>query len=144
MIVILRNIVYQLKQCCFTLFSVETMFQTILHTSLSFNQLSRLFTIHIYYSRTSPLRIQGAIVSSKIQIFRLEAFQNTDVHQTAIHTVQGSNFWLKIDYHACSILRYGARQYFLIIIRLACTQPFKVWCTVLFSGEKQTAVHVAF
>ena len=35
-IVILLNIVCPLKQCCFTAFSMETMFQAILRTSLSF------------------------------------------------------------------------------------------------------------
>ena len=40
MIVILINIVYPLKQYSFTAFSVETMFQTILRTRLS-------FTIHL-------------------------------------------------------------------------------------------------
>ena len=69
---------------------------------------------------------------------RLPFIQHFNVWCTAV--ISGK----KIDCHASSILRYGARQHFLIIIRLACTQQFKGWCTALFSGEKQTAVHAAF
>ena len=45
-----------LKQCCLTAYSMKTVSNNVTYNP----------TIHLYYSETSPLRIQVAIVTSKI------------------------------------------------------------------------------